>query len=114
MAAGQPSRTGGRCDALESLSDFRPELAVAAQDICKCKPGFVPSKILQVDAQDAVPRRAGSVGLVPGYPVNAPRAVRKAASAHACPAGTPQHRAAAKPLVGQAAVSQCARRQSGC
>jgi hypothetical protein len=33
MAAGQPSRTGGRRDALESLGDFRPELAVAAPDV---------------------------------------------------------------------------------
>jgi hypothetical protein len=105
MAAGQPSRTGGRRNALESLGDFRPELAVAVQDVCEYKPGFVPSRILQVDALDAAPHRAGSVGLVPGYRVNALRAMRAAASAHACPAGVPQHRAAAKSLAGQAAVS---------
>jgi hypothetical protein len=32
---------------------------------------------LQVKALDAAPRRAGSVGLVPGYQVDAPHAVRE-------------------------------------
>jgi hypothetical protein len=104
MAAGLPSHTGGRRNALESLGDFRPELTVTAQDVW----------ILQVDVQDTAPRRASSVGLVPDYRVNAPRAVCKAASAHACLDGTPQRRAAAKPLASQATVSRCARRPYGC
>jgi hypothetical protein len=33
MAAGLPSHTGGRRDALESLGDFRPELTVTVQDV---------------------------------------------------------------------------------
>jgi hypothetical protein len=114
MAVGQPSRMGGRRDALESLGVYRSELAVAVQNVCVCKLGFVSIRFLQVDAQDAAPRRAGSVGLVPGYRVDAPRAVREVASALAGPAGAPQCRAAAKLVVGQAAETRCVRRPPGC
>jgi hypothetical protein len=41
------------------------------QIVRECKLGFVPSRFLQVDAQDATPRRVGSVGLVPDYRVDA-------------------------------------------
>jgi hypothetical protein len=114
MDVGQPSRTGGRRDALESLGVYRSGLAVAVQNVYVCKLGFVPSRFLQVDAQDAAPCRTGNVGLVPGYRVDAPCAVREAASALAGPVGAPQRRAAAKLVAGQAAESRCASRPPGC
>jgi hypothetical protein len=99
MAVGQPSHTGGRSDAIESLGVYRSGLAIAVQYVCECRMGFVPSRVLQVDAQDAVPRRTGSVGLVPGYQVDAPRAVREAvrrtpASCRGQTCGRPSHRVA--------------------
>jgi hypothetical protein len=55
---------------------------------CVCELGFVPWVSLQVEARGAAPRRTGGVSLVPGYRVDAPRAVREVASA---PAGRPAH-----------------------
>jgi hypothetical protein len=84
------------------------------QIVRECKLGFVPSRFLQVDAQDAAPRRAGSVGLVPSYRVDAPRAVREVASALAGPAGAPQRCAVAKLVAGQVIETRCACRLPGC
>jgi hypothetical protein len=114
MAVDQPSRTGGRSEAIESLGVYRSGLAIVVQYVCECKLGFVPSQFLQVDAQDAAPCRASSVGLVPGYRVDAPHAVREAASMLAGPAGAPQRRATAKLVAGQATVSRYACYPPGC
>jgi hypothetical protein len=94
LAAGQPSSTSGRRDALELLGNLRPELTVTAQDACECEPGFVLSMFLHVITPDAAPHRAGSIELVPSHRVDAPCAVRETACVSACPAGAPQHRAA--------------------
>jgi hypothetical protein len=55
LAAGQPSRTGGRRDALESQGACRSGLAADEQNNFVCRPGLVPSRFLQVSVQDAAP-----------------------------------------------------------
>jgi hypothetical protein len=77
LAVGQPSSMGGRRDALELSGDHHFELAVAAQNVWVCEPGFIPRVSLQVGALVVVPRCAGGVGLVPGYRVDAPCAERE-------------------------------------
>jgi hypothetical protein len=48
-----------------------------------CEPGFDPSMLLQVPAQGAAPRRAGSVERTPGYRVKALRATHEGACTRA-------------------------------
>jgi hypothetical protein len=66
-----------------------------------CEPGFVPRVSLQVGVLGAVPQRAGGVGFVPGYRVEALSAEREAASMSACLAGAPQRRATAEHRAGK-------------
>jgi hypothetical protein len=55
-----------------------PELAVAARGDCRVDVGLrLELGFLQVLAQGAAPRRAGSAERAPGYRVDAPRAVHE-------------------------------------
>jgi hypothetical protein len=62
----------------------------------RVEPGFVPCSFLQEKGVGAVPQCAGGGEFEPGYRVDAPHAEHENADTGACPAGTPQRRAATR------------------